>query len=453
MSCLLLALALLTAAPGRATTDAAEAGQRLTTEAAGFLDQLLGPGRARVLVTVQGETSETRTQTDTITPIKTPAKLAKALFGHVQVQAQEQAQKQLQAAAALPPGFDYLQKDQEQTLRQTGLLIKSLHATVFLDSSVTEAQANQVRQLLPDLLRMDAARGDILTVARAPLLPPWRRIVMQDATHAAFWFVTALVLLAFIGAIGYFTAMRAIRTFVAEVGKARRSSAAELPQIEAWPAGGRRVEELPEVLPGGVPALTGDVPDFESGGPSAPARRFDFLAAAPLPDLAEQLAHEKPADLALLFGYLADTHDSLASRLFAALPAHLQAEVSQHLSHLNTADPERLSMLEGRLRTAMELGIRGADRLGRILSRMPASQREGILGEMMSRDPAAAEKVESSMIPFESLSELPDAQLLRLLTAVPGQDWARPCAAPRRKWSSASRCSCPSKPRRPCATL
>ena len=80
-------------------------------------------------------------------------------------------------------------------------------------------------------------------------------------------------------------------------------------------------------------------------------------------------------------------------------------------------------MLESRLRTAAEFGIRGADRLGRILSRIPAPQREGILGEMMSRDPAAAEKVESSMIPFESLSELPDAQLRRLLTAVPYQEW------------------------------
>jgi hypothetical protein len=422
MSASFLALTLLlAAAPAWTSTEETEAGQRLTIEATEFLDQLLGPGRAKVLVTVQGEKSETRTQTDTITPIKKPENLPQALPGY------------LQESAARPPEFDYLQKDQEQTLRQSGLLIKGLHATAILDSSVSESQANLVRQLLPDLLRLDANRGDILTVVRAPLLPPWRRmilgsdgmrIVLQDATRAVFWFLTALVLLAFMGAIGYFIAMRCIRAFVSEVGKVRGGAggAAERQRVGGSDAGGR-VEELPEVLPGGVPALAGDASAGDAGRVPALGRRFDFLAASPLADLAEHLAAEKPQDLALLFGYLADTHDSLASRVFAALPSDLQAEVSQHLSHLNMADPERLAMLESRLRTAMEFGIRGADRLGRILSRIPTDQREGILGEMMSRDPAAAEKVESSMIPFESLSELPDAQLRRLLTAVPYQEW------------------------------
>ncbi len=415
MNFLLLTLMLLTAAPGRATTEETETGQRLTTEATEFLDQLLGPGRAKVLVTVQGEKSETRTQTDMITPIKKPAELAKTLPGYTQ------------EAAARPPDFDYLQKDQEQTLRQSGLLIKRLHATAILDIGVTEAQANLARQLLPDLLRMDANRGDILTVVRAPLLPPWRQMILGSeglriVLQYTFWFVTALVLLTFIGIIGYIIAMRAIRTLVVEVGKVRGAGAAELRQKTAGAAGNSRIEELPEILPG-TPALTGDVPSLEAGRAPALGRRFDFLTATSPADLAEHLALEKPPDLALLFGYLADTHDSLASRLFTALPADLQTEVSQHLSHLNMADPERLAMLESRLRTAMEFGIRGADRLGRILSRIPTSQREGILGEMMSRDPAAAEKVEGSMIPFESLSELPDAQLRRLLTAVPYQEW------------------------------
>ena len=418
MKTLILFLILWSPSAAMATTEETEAGMRLTSEAGEFLDQLLGPGRAKVLVTIQGEKSEARTQTEILTPVKknTPAEYPLYLPGY-SLNPKERE-----------PEYAYMQKNQEQTLHQSGLIIKALHATVILDATLSEAQVNLVRQVLPDLLRMDANRGDILTVLRAPLLPLWQRmvlgsegmrVVLQDGTKALFGFVTALALLAFLGIIGYFIAMRLISAFVFEVGRGR----------SAGPAAGslrgeERVEELPEILPDGVPALG---KAEEGPGQIRPAgalgRRFDFLTSQPLADVAEYLAKEKAMDLALLFGYLAEAHDSLATQLFAALPAQLQNEISQNLSKLTSADPEGLAMLENRLRSSVEFGMRGADRLGRILSRIPAQQREGIMGDMMSRDPLIAEKVESFMIPFENLSALQDAELRRLLTAAPYQEW------------------------------
>ena len=436
MRIFLLLLLWLWAPPGaRATTEETEAGARLTTEATEFLDQMLGVGRAKVLVTVQGEKSEVRTQTETTTPITiNPNKknteeqrflLGNFLPGYIPNQSEKDKDKDKDKVA----NYDYLQKDQEQSLRQSGLLIKSIHATVILDAALSEVQVNMVRRVMPDLLRMDANRGDLLTVLRAPLLPPWQkmllgsegmRILLQDGTKALFWFVTTLFLILFIAVIGYFIAMRVIRTFFAEVVKVKGAEAGS----PALPAARGREEELTELLPGGIPSL-----EQAEAGPAAGravaalGQRFDFLTSHPLTDVAEYLSKEKPEDLALLFGYLSEARDSLATRLFAILPVNLQNEVSQHLSKLNTADPETLAMLENRLRTSVEFGIRGADRLGRILSRIPAQQREGILGDMMSRDPSMAEKVESSMIPFESLAEVQPAELRRLLTAVPYQEW------------------------------
>ncbi|HBT60874.1 MAG TPA: hypothetical protein DEB40_03920 [Elusimicrobia bacterium] len=421
---LLLALALALTASARAwsTTEENEAAPPLTAEATEFLDQLLGPGRAKILVTVEGEKSEARTQTEVVTPIKKPQQEetpARFLPGY----SQNPTQKATEA--------EYLQKDQEQTLRLSGLIIKNLHATVILDTGISEAQADMARRVLPDLLRLDANRGDILTVLRAPLLPPWRRMVLgseglmrsvlQDGARALFYFAIGLALLFFMGLLGYLIAMSLIKTFVSEIGRVR-GMYGEQPAIGAAPSG--RVEELPEILPGGIPGLS--QADDASGAQrpvAALGRRFDFLTAHSAADLADFLAKEKPEDLALLFGNLADTNEAVATRLFAALPAVLQSEVSQNLSRLTMADPERLAMLENRLRTVVDFGIHGADRLGRILSRIPAQQREGILGDMMSRDPAAAEKVESSMIPFESLGDLQTAELRRLLTAVPYPEW------------------------------
>jgi len=416
----LLLLLLLWAPPAaRASTDETEAGMRLTAEATEFLDQLLGPGRAKVLVTVQGEKSEARTQTEVVTPIKkNGADTSRYLPGY----SQNPREKAVD--------YDFVQRDQEQTLRLSGLLIKSVHATAILDATLSAAQVKLVQQLLPDLLRMDANRGDVLTVVQAPLLRPWQRLllgsesmrpILQDGAKAIFWFATALVLLLFMGLISYFIALRVIRTFVAEMSRVRGSAPAgpALGQGE-----GARIEELPEIMPGGLPALPGAEDGLAGAHPvAALGRRFDFLTSQPLADVAEYLSKEKPDELALLFGYLADAHDGLATRLFAALPSNVQNDVSQALSKLTTADPEKLAMLENRLRTSVEFGIRGADRLGRILSRIPTLQREGIMGEIMSRDPSAAQLVESFMIPFESLSELQDTELRRLLTAVPYQEW------------------------------
>ncbi|MFA6004360.1 MAG: flagellar M-ring protein FliF C-terminal domain-containing protein, partial [Elusimicrobiota bacterium] len=171
MRTLLLILALLPLSrpsPVWATTEETEAGMRLTAEATEFLDQLLGPGKAKVLVTVQGEHSETRTQSETTTPIKRspnqappvepPEEPTKFLPGY----SQNPTPVPKPAKEKTGPDYDYLQKDQEQTLRQSGLIIKMLHATVILDSSVPEAQKSVIRQVMPDLMRLDANRGDIL---------------------------------------------------------------------------------------------------------------------------------------------------------------------------------------------------------------------------------------------------------------------------------------------------
>ena len=415
-----------------ATTEENEAGERLTAEATKFVDQLAGPGRAKILVTVQGEKTEVRSQTETTTPIILPKSGDAALAPGSYLPGYSPKPSEATKEAAKEPdkdpskNWDYVQKDQEASLRQSGLIIKRIHATVILDTSLSDGLAKLIERLMPDLLRMDANRGDVLTVVQAPLLPPWRqailgsegmRILIQDGARALSWFVPALVLFLFVASVAYFIAMQVIRIFFAEVIRVKGA------EPGAALLGREKIEELPEMLPGGVPALAEEAETVEGRPVAALGQRFDFLAEQEPVDAAAYLAKEKSEDLSLLFGYLAEANDVLATRLFAALPVSLQNEVSQSLSRLDMADPEKLAMLENRLRTATEFGIRGADRLGRILSRIPAEQRQVILGDMMSRDPAAAQKVESSMIPFESLVEVQPAELRRLLTAVPYKDW------------------------------
>lgn len=427
--------------PAWATVEENELAAHLASEAAGFLDQLLGPGRSKVLVTVEAERSETRTQSEFFIPIRKPSaeadKASEArvpkdpdLPGYMLDKLQtpkkpQEAEMRKEDERNKDQGIDYYQKDQEQSLRSSGLIVKRLRATVVLDTTVPESQINAVRRLLPDLLRMNGDRGDEMSVLRAPLVAPWKRLLMSyDGMRTTAVLAAAALITLWLSVTAYLIAMRVVKTFVRELA-ARRADFQAPPQA-APPFGAFQPQgaqaELGQI--GGFPSLSEPEGAPAQAHPArALGRRFDFLSGQDPQEAAEMLSREPPEDLALLFGYLADSNPELSSRLFAALPIALQGEVSHFLVRLTLADPERLAMLESRLKSAVEFGIRGPDRLGQILSRLAPGQREELLSDLMSRDTAEAEQVERSLFPFESIAELPAVDLRRLLTHVPYQEW------------------------------
>jgi flagellar motor switch protein FliG len=184
-------------------------------------------------------------------------------------------------------------------------------------------------------------------------------------------------------------------------------------------------ETLPELSPGAAGFLEADAAGGQATEASTPllGRRFDFLVGRD-PDLvARAVSAEKPEELSLFFGHLAESIPDLASRLFAHLSPEVQAEVSQSLMKLSVADPDRLTALEDRLRQAIEHGVMGSQSLGRILSRVPGDARADLLGRLAARDARGVEEVERHMFSFEDLEGIGAASLRRLLGAVSYETW------------------------------
>lgn len=106
-----------------------EVGPKMAEDCTMLLDQLLGPGRAKVIVRVQGEQSEVKTQIELLTPAPS-------------------------SSAAKPtspiPGFgiypfldkekEMLQRDQEQSTRTGPFLIKKIEAFVVIDQGLPAPQ-------------------------------------------------------------------------------------------------------------------------------------------------------------------------------------------------------------------------------------------------------------------------------------------------------------------------
>lgn len=417
---------MLAASPGAAAAvgvEEAAASERMAARAREALDAILGPGRAKVLIEVRGERSRVLTQRTTIAPLETKTEAPPEGVRVLELPGYSKNKIEPLAPAVLDPKTPEdktlvetlpSRKDQEQRERDSGFEVKQMAATVVLDSALHDAVVHEVAQLLPQLLGLDDSRGDTLVILRAPLRPAWKAAFADPASLRSAAFLGAGALVCLLG-LGIFSL-----AFVRAAGALGSELARRAPREEEVYA---RAEPLPELLPG----ATADLLEAEDPAPLPPGsqlgRRFDFLAACEPADAARGLAAESPADAALVFGYLAEAMPSVASKVFAALPQDVQAEVSSMLLKLRMGDPGKLAEVEERLKLFVELSMQGAQRLGRILSRVPVDVRSELLGRLTLRHQQVASEVERHLFTIEDLDSLSILDLRRVVRAVPSEVW------------------------------
>lgn len=420
-----LTVALLSTLASSAETSADESlvSERLSSRALGVLDGMLGPGRAKVLVEVRGERLQIRTEAEIISPLVKGGSFgvmeALRLLDLPGYSKDPTLSGDEKKDADTPRPLQPYQRNFEHSLRDAGFEIKKIEATVVLDSSLSEAQVREVAQLVPQLLRIDDARGDRISIVRAAMRPAWKTAFStpgdwQKLTFAASGLAGALIIVLILSAAFVY----GVRVFARELTSRRILGSLS---GEASEMG----EPLPELMPGSPSGLieVGAGGDSRAASGAALGRRFDFLETADAAGAARVLAEETPADLAQIFAYLAKLSPETASRLFSKLPAEVQAEASAVMVKLKAVDPARLSEIEDRLRAMVANGLRGSQRLAAILSRFPGDEREVLLGRLASRDSSSAEEIESQLLSFEDFEALSPSDLRRVVGAAPYELW------------------------------
>lgn len=424
-------IAVLTASPAVAAladAEQAQASERLTARVQDVLDGILGAGRSKVRIDVTGEHSEANSDTEIVVPFsldkassagKRMASYLLALPGYAKDRPFKAGKEKADSTPSPASAAQAFNREHETSRHDSGFQVRSIRATVVLDAALDDASVRDVSQLLPQLLGLDTARGDALSLLRAPLKPAWKAAFATPDDWRSAAYVAGGGLVALLAALivcgGLVGSGRAL-------GRALGREISSRPRPEPPAAVG--ADPLPEMIPGAF--LEAGAVSFanESAG-DAPllGRRFDFLAGRDPELLARALSAEKPEDLAVFFGHLAVSIPDLAARLFAHLPSDIQAEASESLVKLSIADPGRLSEIEDRLRQAVENGVLGPQTLGRILSRVPGDARADLLGRLAARDARAVAEVERHVFAFEDLESLDAEPLRRLLGAVPCEIW------------------------------
>lgn len=418
ISCFFL-LAAVSRAPGLYASEETEVAARMSEDVSVLLDQLIGAGRARIFITVEGEKNSVNTQTEVTTPIPSTG-TEQGITGFPGYLTSRYLERTYQLQKGIERDSKFIQKEQEQSSHTTGFNIKRITASLVLDRRIPEVQASAVRLVISDLLRLESRRGDSLVIIRADMVPLWKSAFFTPEGYRTMFGVGALLaILLLVFVLAYFLAAKLLRGII-EYAHSRRAETQSPAPMTGQPQAGMNISLSENDMPG--------VFDAEISTRS-PQRlldsevRFGFLNDFPQKEAGQFLDAEPVEDLALLIAYLADKGPHLASKLLLMFPIEKRGEITKAMVSINEADPERLAEIENRLKTRIEMSLKGTDKLGKLLSVMEPGDRSNILGDLSASDPEGSARVAQSLITFEDICRLSPENLRPVVNSIPYQDW------------------------------
>ncbi len=393
---------------GSPSAQAAEISTRMQEDVSRLLEQLVGRGRARSFVSVEGEiVLKGKSESGA------PAEDTLTLPGYASVNILEKTGQ-------------YLKQQREESQRTSEFRVKKLSVSLVFDRSVPETRVNAIKLMVSAVLRLSEARGDSIIAERSEMLPWWKSTLEAPEIRpvliaSAFGALALAVLLIF----GYILASKLLSGFV-DYARINAPSSTNVTTTGGGAMG-----------PGGEGAEEdefGNVIDVESRAASGSAMltagsAFEFMEKLPPEEAADLLSDMPEEDAAIIIANMADRKPHISSKILLALaPAKKQA-VSAQLLGLKQADPEKVYEIENDLRLKMEKSLKGAEKLGRLLSLVNEAERTEIMDNLTRTNPKGSEELRRKMVTFDDLCRLDEKNLRPLVVSMPYVDWAAALSA------------------------
>ncbi|MBI4350067.1 MAG: hypothetical protein HY550_01390 [Elusimicrobia bacterium] len=391
------------------SAQAAELSARMQEDVSRLLEQLVGRGRARSFVSVEGEiVLKSKSESGA------PAEDTLTLPGYASVNILEKTGQ-------------YLKQQREESQRTSEFRVKKLSVSLVFDRSVPEARVNAIKLMISAVLRLNEARGDSIISERSEMLPWWKSALEAPEIRpvliaSAFGALALAVLLVF----GYILASRLLSGFVdyARINAPAGATVTATGGGAGGPGapGEGETDEFGEVIDVEARAAAG-------GAMLTAGSAFEFLEKIPPSEAADLLSDLPDEDAAIIIANLADRKAHISSKILLALaPAKKQA-VSARLLGLKQAEPEKVYEIENDLRLKLEKSLKGAEKLGRLLSLVNEAERTEIMDNLSRTDPKGSEELRRKMVTFDDICRLDEKNLRPLVVSMPYADWATALAA------------------------
>jgi len=385
------------------SAQAAELSSRMQEDVSKLLEQLVGRGRARAFVAVEGEiVLKSKSESGS------PSEDTLTLPGYASVNILEKT-------------GEYLKQQREESQRTSEFQIKKLSVSLVFDNTIPEARVNAIKIMISDMLRLSEARGDSIVTARTEMMPWWKSALeAPEIRPVLIASAFGALALAALFVLGYILASRLLTGFVDYARINAQSAAASGGPGGAYGGAG------PE---GGEGGEMGDIIDVEaraaSGGAMLEAgSAFEFLEKLPPAEAADLLADIPEEDAAIIIANLSDRKPHISSKILLAFnPAKRQA-VSAGMLGLKQAEPEKVYEIENDLRMKLEKSLKGAEKLGRLLSLVDEAARTEIMENLARANPKGSDELRRKMVTFDDICRLDDKNLRPLVVSIPYADWA-----------------------------
>ena len=335
-----------------------------------------------------------------------------------------------------------VRRQYEKVVRLPDEFITKIIVRIIIDSSVPEELVTAARQAVIDILGVNPARGDILTVQRQAFPVEetsfWQGIMTGAAHLDVSWIILIILLIVLFFALQGFlkNLVKVYRERRAE--PAKKEGAQEIQPVSvAFPpgtpgksdvrivgfggkeekeAGGEEGEEGEKAKPKKVPEGEGEVENVP-----LKEKLFNFIREENLPRLIHLLSEEPPEVAALVTTYL---DPRLANEILSKFPPEKQSEIAFQVARIHVMSPERVKELEGHIRASLESLVGGEDYLVGILDQSDDATREKILESVKARDPELAKRLKDAIFSFSDIAGLDDTGLALALRDVNVRDLA-----------------------------
>ncbi len=383
------------------SAQATELSARMQEDVSRLLEQLVGRGRARSFIAVEGEiVLKSKSESGPT------AEESLTMPGYAAVNILEKT-------------GEYLKQQREESQRTTEFKVKKLNVSLVFDRTVPEARVNAIKLIIAEMLRLSEQRGDSISTARTEMMPWWKnaleapeiRPVLIASAFGALALAALLVL-------GYILASKLMTGFV---DYARVNAQASAPLTAGGsgfggPGGEGETGEMGEIIDVEARAAAGGL--LEAGS------AFEFMEKLPPSEAAELLSDMPEEDAAIIIANLSDRKPHISSKILLSFSPAKRQSVSAGMLNLKQAEPEKVYEIENDLRMKLEKSLKGADKLGRLLSLVDEAARTEILENLARANPKGSEELRRKMVTFDDICRLDEKNLRPLVVSTPYAEWA-----------------------------
>lgn len=285
--------------------------------------------------------------------------------------------------------------------------ISNIHAWVYTSKEISEEMLEKAQLLCTEILSLDTARGDTLTIETIIREIPmwWENIEFGSMVKL---FIPIMIFVAVI--IFLFGTLRGfLQNFNSNISAFRIQAGA-----------GAINRPLPGVEGGGGTTIRGNPVE------SKERSLTDIVNLSNIDDISYILSNDPAKESVFVLNSLPL---SLASKIFSKLPTGKQRQIISELKETKFMDPDEVKVVQKEVENKVKYIYGGEKRASRLIQGCAPSIRESIMEWLKESDESFAGKIEANLIEFTDLLNYDDEGFRRIFREAGLQSFAQVLSA------------------------